>query len=132
MSIRGPVGLILALIAVAVFTMAVILVRVVGGGEKTFLPVAGILKTNSYVLSRVGSPVTAILQDVGPWRVDLELDGHRQGFYSVTAEGPKGREPLKAYWRELPNASVEVYALYRMKAWTQDELVWGEPRPELH
>src|ERR1022692_1992759 len=98
-------------------------------GEKTFLPVAGILKTNSCVLSRVGSPVTAILQDEGPCGVMLAFDGHRHGFYSVTAEGPKGKEPLKAYWRELPNATVEVYALYRTKAWTQDKLVWGTPGP---
>ena len=117
-----------------VLAVAIILGRAVSGGEKTFLSVAGVLKTHIYILDRVGSPVRAVVQNDGPWKVSRALDGHRHGYYSVTAEGPKGKESLKAYWRELPNGMTEVYAIYhyQTKAFTADELLWGAPRPELN
>ena len=121
----------LAAPAVVVFAVAIVLVRNVSGGEKTFLNVAGVLKTHSFILDRVGSPVRAVDQNDGPWKVYLQPNGHRHGFYSVTVEGPKGKASLKAYWRELPNGIMEVYAIYQTKAFTADELLWGAPQPEL-
>jgi hypothetical protein len=129
-SVKNRIILILAAFTV-VLAAAIILGRAISGGEKTFLSVEGVLKTHSYILDRVGSPVKAVDQNDGPWRVSLASDGHRHGYYSVTAEGPKGKEALKAYWRELPNGMMEVYAIYQTKAATADKLLWGAPRPEL-
>ena len=106
--------------------------RAVSGGEKTFLRAAAVLKTNSFILGRVGSPVTAVTHDGGPERVVLGTDGRRHGLYSVKTEGPMGEESLKVYWCDLPGGTLQVYAIYRTKPWAQDELVWGAPRTDLN
>jgi hypothetical protein len=56
----------------------------------------------------------------------------RHGFYSIKATGPNGKESLKAYWSELPGNILQIYAIYRTKPWTQDELLWGASRPDLN
>jgi len=109
-----------------------ILGRAVSGGEKTFVRVAAVMKTNSFIIGRVGAPVSAIAHDGGPERTVLGTDGRRHGFYSVTASGPTGKETLKAYWCELPGDILQIYAIYRTKPWAQDELVWGASRTDLN
>jgi hypothetical protein len=118
--------LIVAAFAVFLFVVAG-LIRMISGGEKTFLNVVTVLKTNDFIIGRVGSPVIAVRKNSGPWRVSLTEDKRRRGFYSVTVEGPKGKESLKAFWRELVDGSVEVYSIYKTKSPSQDELVWGVP-----
>src|SRR5262249_13940727 len=95
------------------------------GGQKAFDRVAQVLRTNTFVIARVGSPVGAIVQGNGPSHVALGVDGRMHGFYSVNIEGPTGKESLKANWDEPMTDSPRVYAIYRTKAWAQDELVWG-------
>ena len=121
----------IALAAVAWILVVAFASRTISGGDKTFLDVASVLKEQSYVVTHVGSPLSITKND-GPWRVLLEPDGRRHGFYSITAKGTKAEETLKAYWQELSGGSVEIYAIYKTKAWAQDELVWGAPRPELN
>ncbi len=121
------------LVAVALVALAVGLVgRLISGGEKIFLGVATVLKTNSFVLSRVGSPVTAVVRDGGPNRTGLEMNGDRRGFDSVEVVGSTGKESLKVYWRKSKSGPVEVYAIYRTKPLADDELVWGTARSDLH
>ena len=100
----------------------------IGGGAKTFGRVAEVLKTHRFILDCVGSPVKEVQENDGPSEVSLASDGRRNGYYSVTITGPKGKELLKAYWCELPGGVVEVYAIYRTKDFAQDSLIWGAPR----
>lgn len=129
---RKPIVLLLVAVFAVLVAIAVIAGRAVSGGEKTFVSVAGVLTTNSFLLGQVGSPAKVVAEKEGPSTVYLATDGRGHGFYSVKAEGPRGRESLKVYWCELQGGLVEVYAIYRTKAWTQDKLVWGAPRPEFN
>jgi len=104
-----------------------VLGRIISGGDRTFLGVVAVLEANSFVAGRVGSPVIAITKKAGPWRVSLAQDGHRSGYYTVTVTGSKGKESLKAYWRELSDGRFEVYSIYKTELFKQDELLWGAP-----
>jgi hypothetical protein len=128
---RRTLFTLIALAVVAWILVVALAGKAISGGDKTFLKVASGLQEQTYIVSHVGSPAS-ITRDDGPCRIYLESDGRRHGFYSITAKGTKAEETLKAYWQELSGGSVEIYALYRTKAWAQDELVWGAPRPELN
>ena len=119
-------------VAVLLALLLEVVGRAISGGEKTFLRVATVLRTNSFVLSRVGSPVATVARDGGPRRSALEKNGRRHGFDSLKVAGATGSESLKVYWCESAGGLMEVYAIYRTKPWAQDELVWGAPRPALH
>jgi hypothetical protein len=123
---RRTILLIVAAFAVVILVVS-ILGRIVSGGDKTFLAVVAVIETNSFVAGRVGSPVIAVDKNDGPWRVLLAQDGHRSGYYSVTVTGPKGKEALKAYWREISNGQFEVYSIYKTAPFAQDQLLWGVP-----
>lgn len=116
----------LGVAVVVVFVTAIVLTRVISGGQETFMRVAEALKSHSYITSRVGTPVTQMIEGDGPSEVSRAMDGRRDGYYSVAAEGPKGRADLKAYWRERADHSIEVYAIFSTKSFAQDELVWGK------
>lgn len=117
--------LIVAAVAVVILVVAG-LGRAVSGGEKTFLGVVAVVKTNSFVVGRVGSPVIVVARNDGPWRVLLSGGGLRSGYYSVTVKGSKGKESLKAYWRQLPDGRFEVYSIYKTAPYKQDDLLWSE------
>jgi hypothetical protein len=131
-SMRKSIVLLLAAVFAVLMAIVAFASRAVSGGEKTFVSVAGALKTNSFLLGQIGSPVKVVAEKEGPSTVYFATDGRRHGFYSVKVEGPRGGESLKVYWRELPGGLMEVHAIYRTKAWSQDKQVWGTPRPELH
>lgn len=116
-------------LAVIALTLVLILVNAISGGKKTFLKVANALQHQSYIVNWVGSPVK-IARNHGPWKVSLDPDGRRNGFYSITASGTKGHASLKVYWRELPNNSVEIDEIYWTKPMGQDDLVWRLFRPD--
>jgi hypothetical protein len=127
---KKPILLLLAVVFAVLLAIVAIAGRAVSGGEKTFVSVAGVLSTNGFLLGQVGSPVKVVAEKEGPSTVYLATDGRRHGFYSVKADGPRGTESLKVHWRESSDGIMEVHAIYRTKAWTQDKLVWGTPRPE--
>ena len=116
----------LGVAAVVVLVTAIVLTRLISGGQETFMRVAEALKTHAYIISRVGTPVTHVIESDGPSEVSRAMDGRRDGYYSVAAEGPKGKTDLKAYWRERADRSIEIYAIFSTKPWAQDELVWGK------
>ena len=124
--------LFIAALAAVIFVVAVIGSRKISGGDKTFAKVAAALKTNSFLLERVGSPVRNVEENGGPSEISLGSNGLRYGYYSIEADGSKANESLKAYWRELPGGAVEIYAIYKTAPLKTDELLWGQPKPELN
>lgn len=128
----GKKYLFIAILAAVVFVVAVIASRKISGGDKTFFKVAAALKTNSFLLDRVGSPVRDVEQNDGPSEVSLGDSGRRHGYYSIEADGAKAKESFKVYWRELPEGTVEIYAIYKTAPLKSDELLWGQPKPELN
>src|ERR1041385_8821013 len=74
--------------------------KVVARQNRLFLLAVEAIKTNPFVLGRVGSPVAPILHNVGPSSAVLGLDGHYHGFYSIAAKGSNGQELLKVYRSE--------------------------------
>jgi hypothetical protein len=122
--------LILAVLPLAVIALILpLFVSRAISGHKTFLEVAGAMSHQSYIVNWVGSPVK-ITRNRGPWKVSLDPNGRRSGFYSITASGTKGHASLKVYWQELPNNSVEIDEIYWAKPMGQDELVWRLFRPD--
>lgn len=91
--------------------------------------VALALKTNAYVVSQVGVPKSVVAQDAEPWKISVERDGRRHGYYTYGLIGPKGSDAIKAYWSETTDGTLEIDAIYHSKAWAQDTLVWGTPKP---
>ena len=115
----------LAAVGAVVIVIAVILVRVISGGEKTFLGVARVLRVHPFILERIGAPVTALDQNDGASEISLAANGLRDGNYSFTATGPKGTEYLRAYWREVSSGVYEVDSVYETKPFEQDKLLWA-------
>jgi hypothetical protein len=128
---RGRTVISLAAVGAVVVVIAVILVRVISGGEKTFLGVARVLKVHPFVLERIGAPVTAFDQNDGASEISLAENGLRDGNYSFTATGPKGTEYLRAYWREVSSGVYEVESIYGTKPFEQDRLLWARDRSSI-
>ena len=129
-----PLSLILLAVLgfIAFVGMIELLGRRISGGHQTFFAVSEALRTNSYIVGRVGSPVTSVTKNDGPEHAVLAARGHRYGFYSVTASGRSTNSEFKIFWDQLPGSNVQVYAIYRTKLWADDVLVWGTNRPDLY
>lgn len=123
MTFRAILTLVVLPLAVIALTLTLVLGGAISGGHKTFLKVARALQHQSYIVNWVGSPVN-VTRNHGPWKVSLDPDGRRRGFYSVTASGTRGKTSLKVYWRELPDDSIEIDEIYWTKPMGQDKLVW--------
>jgi hypothetical protein len=99
------------------------------GADEASHKIGSLLATHGYILRLVGSPASITVQRDEPSRVERDWKSNRRdGFFTVTATGPKGTESLKAFWAEGTAGAIDVYAIYRTAPWKQDVLIWGTPR----
>jgi len=113
----------LILAAGFIFILAVYLTERISGGQKMRDEVILAAKANPGVLGYFGD-IREIERQRGYERVDLDLDGNRKGFLSLTVHGSQHSGTILVNWAKIGTNSVEITKVWHTAPFKDDVLFW--------
>lgn len=108
------------------FALFQTLLNRIGGGAPMEKRVVAALKTNTFLVRAFKGSIIKIGRSDGPWRVNLNANRLRNGFYSFLVEGIQTNGTFKVEWAETQDHEVIISSISLQAPFRQDRLLWRE------
>jgi hypothetical protein len=105
---------------------AVVLVPLISGGNKLRNQVIQDVKTNAGIMGFFGT-ITEIRWSGDRDRVELDLDGNRNGFLSLFVRGSQNSGQIEVEWTKKPTNNVEIIKVWRIMSLLDKKPLWPIP-----